>query len=107
MTSRFPPLLEPYLHFPSEAYFVLVTSVLGASSNWLVLRFLHSVFLVDDTAAGTADDGLGKVVFVSFVRDLSFWKENAKRIVGAQLLRWPVTSITAQWEDLAKLFLGL
>jgi elongator complex protein 6 len=86
MTSRFPPLLEPYLHFPSEAYFVLVTSVLGASSNWLVLRFLHSVFLVDDTAANTADDGARKVVFVSFMRDLSFWKENAKRIVGARSL---------------------
>ncbi|KIL89680.1 hypothetical protein FAVG1_07260 [Fusarium avenaceum] len=66
-TSRIPHLLEPYLALPSEGSLSLVTSVLGASSNWLVLRHVYSYL------RGTADgDESAKdtgVVLVSFMRD--------------------------------------
>ncbi|CAL3968041.1 hypothetical protein PZA11_006916 [Diplocarpon coronariae] len=82
MSSRIPPLLEPYLAFPSEASLILLTSVLGASSNWLVLRFLHSALIRSDvTSEGEiAHEDERKVVLVSFMRDLNFWKENARRL---------------------------
>ncbi|KAK4102741.1 hypothetical protein N658DRAFT_446181, partial [Parathielavia hyrcaniae] len=43
MTSRIPHLLEPYLALPDDAALLVVTGVLGASTNWLVLRQLHSL----------------------------------------------------------------
>jgi elongator complex protein 6 len=82
MSSRIPPLLEPYLALPPEASLVLLTSVLGASSNWLVLRFFHSALIGSETLSSTPREDEAKVVLVSFMRDLAFWKENAKRLVG-------------------------
>ncbi|KAL2150009.1 hypothetical protein VTH82DRAFT_7685 [Thermothelomyces myriococcoides] len=43
MTSRIPHLLEPYLSLPPESSLVLLTGVLGASTNWLVLRHLYAL----------------------------------------------------------------
>lgn len=86
MSSRIPPLLEPYLALPSEASLILLTSVLGASANWLVLRILHSALLGSDipsSDAGSEDEP--KVLLVSFMRDAVFWKENAKRLVSFHL----------------------
>ena len=83
MSSRIPPLLEPYLTLPPETSLILLTSVLGASTNWLILRFLHSTFLGPDISIGTDAESkdMTKVLFVSFTRDFTFWKENGKRIV--------------------------
>ncbi|CAG8972099.1 hypothetical protein HYALB_00011231 [Hymenoscyphus albidus] len=80
MSSRIPHLLEPYLSLPPEASLVLLTSVLGASTNWLVLRFLHSALINNDASSDLPPDEQTKVVLVSFMRDFAFWKENAKRL---------------------------
>lgn len=76
-----PPLLSSYLALPQESSLSLLTSVLGASSNWLVLRFLYSA-LTPHKAAETNDvsENETKVVFISWLRDWSFWKEGAKRL---------------------------
>ncbi|KAL3420057.1 hypothetical protein PVAG01_08556 [Phlyctema vagabunda] len=76
MTSRIPPLLEPYLSLPPEASLVLLTSVLGASTNWLVLRFLYSTLMNKEDAEGPDTN----VVMISFMRDLNFWRDGAKRL---------------------------
>ncbi len=92
MTSRIPPLLEPYLALPPEASLILLTSVLGASTNWLVLRYLYSALGPRPSPSRDAESGLGglcggsngdgaAVVLVSFLRDLSFWKEGGRRLV--------------------------
>lgn len=76
MSSRIPPLLEPALSVaahPSSSL-SLVTSVLGASANWLLLRYLYDV-LVRRSAL------TGGVVFVSFLRDRLFWRDGAARLV--------------------------
>lgn len=82
MSSRIPPLLEPYLALPPEASLILLTSVLGASSNWLVQRYLHSALLSQDATSEISPEEETKVLLVSFMRDFSFWKENGRRLVG-------------------------
>lgn len=95
MASRTPPLLEPYLGLPPEASLIVLTGVLGASTNWLVQRYLCG-FLATASAAdrnaqraavgeqgdgSSPDDGESvSVVLVSFLRDYAFWKEGAGRI---------------------------
>lgn len=87
MSSRIPPLLEPYLGLPEEASLIVLTSVLGASTNWLVLRYLYS-FLSrgrqqqeggSDEGSQGHDTGL---VLVSFLRDGAFWHDGAGRLVS-------------------------
>ncbi|KAH6671847.1 hypothetical protein B0J14DRAFT_81963 [Halenospora varia] len=80
MSSKIPPLLESYLALPPEASLILLTSVLGASTNWLVLRFLHSTLLNGDASIVDGSEDDTKIVLVSFMRDFAFWKENAKRL---------------------------
>lgn len=95
MASRTPPLLEPYLGLPPEASLIVLTGVLGASTNWLVQRYLCG-FLATDSAADrnaqraavgeqgdSSSPGDGEsvsVMLVSFLRDYAFWKEGAGRI---------------------------
>ncbi|CAG9995851.1 unnamed protein product [Clonostachys byssicola] len=74
MATRIPPLLEPYLALPDEASLILLTNVLGATSNWLVLRYLYSILKNQDDGENAG------VVLVSFMRDSTFWREGAGRM---------------------------
>src|SRR4051812_4535443 len=82
MSSKIPHLLEPYLALPPEASLILLTSVLGASSNWLVLRFLYGSLRNRDGSADVAPSEDTNVLLISFMRDLTFWRENARRLVS-------------------------
>jgi elongator complex protein 6 len=82
-----PPLLAPYVSALPESSLTLASSILGATSNWLVLRFLHAAlsspspnatFGADELQSGTKK----KVVLVSFLRSYDFWKTEAKRLVS-------------------------
>ncbi|KAG9245354.1 hypothetical protein BJ878DRAFT_21889 [Calycina marina] len=75
MSTRIPPLVESYLALPPSSL-VLITSVLGASSNWLVLRFLHHALLKQGEDAQNET----KVLLMSFIRNLAFWRENSRRL---------------------------
>ncbi|KAH6973608.1 hypothetical protein BKA56DRAFT_659470 [Ilyonectria sp. MPI-CAGE-AT-0026] len=74
-SSRIPHLLEPYLALPSEGSLVLLTSVLGASANWLVLRHLYSYL-----RGASGEDRDTGVVLVSFLRDGAFWRDGAAKM---------------------------
>ncbi|CCF34888.1 hypothetical protein CH063_06794 [Colletotrichum higginsianum] len=81
MATRIPHVLESYLALPPECAQILLTSVLGASTNWLVLRYLYSYLrkpAAADEEASPAEDI--RVVLVSFMRDFAFWKEGASRL---------------------------
>ncbi|CZR63932.1 uncharacterized protein PAC_13829 [Phialocephala subalpina] len=104
MSSRIPPLLEPYLALPPEASLVLLTSVLGASTNWLVLRFLHSAFVGSEASSDIRSEDESKVLLVSFMRDLAFWKENARRM-GLDLDKLAAKKRFAFVDGLSGLFL--
>ena len=94
MSTRVPHLLTPYLALPDSSL-TLLTSVLGATTNWLLLRYL-----VHHLAPPTTDDEEQQslrrpakaedeaqrasdtaVVLVSFMRDYTFWKDGAARLV--------------------------
>ncbi|KAK4125080.1 hypothetical protein N657DRAFT_352293 [Parathielavia appendiculata] len=105
MASRIPHLLEPYLALPDEAAFLVLTGVLGASTNWLVLRHLYSLLKPSSPShtsparaaalppppppqpspSVTATEHNGNqddvaVLLVSFLRDYAFWRENLSRL---------------------------
>ncbi|KAI9675024.1 MAG: hypothetical protein M1817_001430 [Caeruleum heppii] len=85
-----PPLLEPYLQTPPRHSLTLLTSILGASTNWLVLRFLaHALSECGlksqserwgEGVTGQDDAGIAKVVLVSFLRDGTFWEREGGRV---------------------------
>jgi elongator complex protein 6 len=81
MSNRTPPLLEPYLALPPESSLILLTSILGASTNWLVLRHIYSYLKGQPTESDVG------IVLVSFMRDAAFWKDSASRLV--RLPRYP------------------
>ncbi|KXH67389.1 hypothetical protein CSAL01_12473 [Colletotrichum salicis] len=85
MATRIPHLLESYLALPSEYAQILLTSVLGASTNWLVLRYLYTYLrklnaAAEEGAAAASQSEDVRVVLVSFMRDFAFWKEGAGRL---------------------------
>ncbi|KAJ2895414.1 uncharacterized protein MKZ38_006600 [Zalerion maritima] len=84
-----PPLLQPYLSparpssSPEPKSLTLVTSVLGASANWLVLRYLVSCLSAASSAQAQPSSPTSSeptVVLVSFLRDLTFWTSSASRL---------------------------
>jgi elongator complex protein 6 len=78
-TSRIPHLLESYISLPPESSLNLVTSVLGASANWLVLRHVYSYLRGSaDGDESTKDTG---VILLSFMRDGAFWREGSTKLV--------------------------
>ncbi|KAG6251260.1 hypothetical protein E4U23_000807 [Claviceps purpurea] len=87
MATRLPPLLQPYLALPPANSLVLLTSVLGASTNWLVLRWICSLLeggRGDEVPElGTSETETGSettVVLCSFLREGGFWREGAGRM---------------------------
>lgn len=75
-SSKIPPLLEQNLVSGPAATdagsLTLLTSVQGASTNWLVLRYVLA--LVQQADVG--------VLVVSFLRDGPFWRDGGLRIVS-------------------------
>ncbi|KAL8807386.1 MAG: hypothetical protein Q9182_000725 [Xanthomendoza sp. 2 TL-2023] len=74
-----PPLLSTHLHYtPPRGFLSLVTSVLGASANWIVLRHIFAALQhpSGDQGQDTA------VIVVSWLRGSDFWRDGAKKLVG-------------------------
>ncbi|KAI1017884.1 hypothetical protein LB504_004207 [Fusarium proliferatum] len=86
-TSRIPHLLEPYISLPPESSLNLITSVLGASANWLVLRHVYSYLRGSaDGDESTKDTG---VILLSFMRDGAFWREGSTKLVTSSQINGP------------------
>ncbi|XP_014561052.1 hypothetical protein COCVIDRAFT_12160 [Bipolaris victoriae FI3] len=84
-SGRIPPLLQPYIQLPRDNSLILLTSTLGASANWLLLRFL-----CDALSTVTAQDGGEEghnVVLVSWMRQYDFWKQESRKSAGLDLER--------------------
>lgn len=75
-----PILLSQYIsHLPSSSL-SLLTSTLAATTNWLVLRFIHAALKPvsrDEPDHVPADT---KVILVSWLRDGNFWKDGGKKL---------------------------
>ncbi|KAL2801792.1 hypothetical protein BJX63DRAFT_438490 [Aspergillus granulosus] len=104
-----PYLLTPYVSPPPQSSLTVVSSVLGATGNWLVLRFLYAA-LGGSSASNPGYGGLGletemkkKVVLVSFLRGWEFWRSEAKRL-GLDLPRLTEKRQFAFVDGLSELF---
>lgn len=93
-SSRIPPLLQPHVNLPEDDSILLVTSTLGASANWLIVRFLCEAFGRDSATKSVQDGGATEsekedvgVVLVSFMRDWDFWRSEARKGGGLDLER--------------------
>ncbi|KAJ6114814.1 hypothetical protein N7486_000592 [Penicillium sp. IBT 16267x] len=104
-----PPLLTSYLSSQPESSLTLISSILGATSNWLVLRYLYSA-LNNSHSSNAAlgfdeshDGAKKKVVLVSFLRGWEFWRAEAKRL-GLDLARLSDKKQFAFVDGLSELF---
>lgn len=82
-SSRIPPLLQPYIHLPHEESLILLTSTLGASANWLLIRFLCDALNTSSRPDGGEEEH--NVVLVSWMREYEFWKSEARKSAGLDL----------------------
>lgn len=83
-SSRIPSHLQPYVGLPHDESLLLLTSTLGASANWLIIRFLCAA--LSNTEDGGAQQG-HNVVLVSWMREYDFWKQEARKGGGLDLER--------------------
>ncbi|KAL4791799.1 hypothetical protein BDV19DRAFT_287535 [Aspergillus venezuelensis] len=100
-----PHLLTPYISSPPPSSLTTVSAVLGATGNWLVLRFLCAALASSPTShAGPGlQGGKRKVVLVSFLRGWDFWRTEAKRL-GLDLARLTEKRQFAFVDGLSELF---
>ncbi|KAE8359363.1 hypothetical protein BDV27DRAFT_55238 [Aspergillus caelatus] len=104
-----PPLLAPYVSSLPHSSLTVLSSVLGATGNWLVLRFLYAALSSSsnsETAFGlNGSDGVKnrRVVLVSFLRGWEFWRSEAKRL-GLDLARLTDKRQFAFIDGLSELF---
>lgn len=87
MSRTIPPLLEPYLALPPETALLVLTGVLGASTNWLVLRHLHALLKPRPQTTTTSsqeqpeeEEEETSLLLVSFLRDYPFWRDGSARL---------------------------
>ncbi|KAI0609049.1 hypothetical protein TUN205_06716 [Pyrenophora tritici-repentis] len=83
-STRIPPLLQPYVQLPHDESLLLLTSTLGASANWLLIRFL-----CNELSSNTQDGGEEghNVILVSWMREYEFWKQEARKSAGLDMER--------------------
>ncbi|PWY79476.1 hypothetical protein BO94DRAFT_548582 [Aspergillus sclerotioniger CBS 115572] len=103
-----PPLLAPYVSSLPPSSLTVLSSVLGATGNWLALRFLYAALSVSasDATLSLSDTNNGKkrkVVLVSFLRGWEFWRTEAKRL-GLDLARLTDKHEFAFIDGLSELF---
>lgn len=111
-SSRIPSLLQPHTHLPKDDSILLLTSTLGASANWLIIRFLCEALNPDRSTHQRADGGtLGEgnedvaVILVSWMRDWDFWRSEARKGGGLDLERLRSEKKLAFVDGLSNLFL--
>lgn len=94
--SNIPEAVAKTLQTPYWGVLTLATYVLGASNNWLLLRYLKACF--DEKNAVRLQDADGDatttrrdvppadilVVFVSWMRDFDFWRAEARKAMVRQ-----------------------
>ncbi|KAF2857015.1 hypothetical protein T440DRAFT_550303 [Plenodomus tracheiphilus IPT5] len=82
-----PPLLESCIHLPRDDALLLITSTLGASANWLLVRYLSDALSTSNATYGGDGAEGHNVVLVSWMREYDFWKHEARKGAGLDLDR--------------------
>lgn len=75
-----PPLLSPLLQTPLKVCSLsLLASVLSASTNWLVLRFVYTA-LRENSLNDDGTTGEIRVLMFSWLRGLELWREMGRKL---------------------------
>lgn len=89
-----PPLLASILSSLPYTSLTLVTSTLGATTSWLVVRFICAVLRGRGSEIGHGIPTIGEnshgqgVVLVSWLRDGSWWRDSGRKLVkGSYVLK--------------------
>ncbi|KAH8426457.1 uncharacterized protein LDX57_004195 [Aspergillus melleus] len=104
-----PHLLAPYVSSLPQSSLTVLSSVLGATGNWLVLRYLYAALGTSSNPEaafglqGAEDGKKRKVVLVSFLQGWEFWRSEAKRL-GLDLARLTDKRQFAFVDGLSELF---
>lgn len=78
--NRIPAAIEPLLRLPPEASLTILTGTLACNPSWLTLRFIGAALAQDPIAgANESNEASARVVLVSWMRDLAFWKNEIRR----------------------------
>ena len=83
-----PPLLLPNISNLPYTSLILLTSTLGATTNWLVLRYICAALKSSDygiayDTPSTLEKHYGpRIVLVSWLRDGKWWKESGRKLVS-------------------------
>ncbi|KAK0723750.1 hypothetical protein B0T21DRAFT_385948 [Apiosordaria backusii] len=85
MSTTIPHLLEPYLSLPEETSLIVLSSILGASTNWLLLRYLHSYLKSSPSPSPSVPppnttEPETALLLVSFLRDYSFFQQSLSKL---------------------------
>ncbi|KAK4177531.1 hypothetical protein QBC36DRAFT_326861 [Triangularia setosa] len=80
MSTTIPHLLEPYLSLPEETSLVVLSSILGASTNWLLARCLYSYLKPSAVPPSDDDEPETAVLLVSFLRDYHFFQSTLSKL---------------------------
>ena len=100
-----PPLLSPNFSALPYTSLTLLTSTLGATTNWLVVRFICAALKSKSHGTGydihsTERDSYGqKIVLVSWLRDEAWWRESGRKLVSTYCVSVPryLTWLTTDW----------
>ncbi|PVI06538.1 hypothetical protein DM02DRAFT_667423 [Periconia macrospinosa] len=116
-STRIPPLLQPCVHLPRDDSILLLTSTLGASVNWLIIRFLCNALSNNSGVAANSRVGNGagnedpnheeglNVVLVTWMRDYEFWRQEGRKGGGLDLEKLRREGRLAVVDGLSGLFL--
>lgn len=90
--TRIPESLRPYIRLPRRDTLTLVTGVLGATTNWIVLRFIGAAAAAA-TAATTAGDGGSKIERGSSGEDSTDHKQGQDQSQGQTQKQTPTVAV--------------
>ncbi|KAL8708255.1 MAG: hypothetical protein Q9220_006832 [cf. Caloplaca sp. 1 TL-2023] len=89
-----PPLLCDHFRPTHERSLVLITSVLGASANWILLRQVHAALRPKRSVSDHQTENVA-VVFVTWLRGIEFWNDGAKKLGFSFVNNQSITFIDA------------
>lgn len=75
-----PPLLFQYISDLPSGSLALLTSTLGATTNWLLLRFIHAALKNSSHDGPNLVSENTRVVLASWLRDANFWKDGGRKL---------------------------
>jgi elongator complex protein 6 len=115
MPAVIPSLLTPYVLPATKGSLTLVLSVLDATTNWLLLRYIYAALNNQDPAdkhsplSGSViqehQENI-KVLFVSILRGFEQWREMSKKVVCMLLRCCDSSNVLVQYMPAPSCFLA-